>query len=667
MSGNPPLGYLPPFSFQNVSFPQFANNNNQVFSQNSAATNPQSAGLLMNMNNPFVLSQLMASGFLNPQTSTALLGQVAGNSGVSNLTSVVPPTKRRRVLVSVACVACRKAHASCSAERPCRRCAVRGIDCIDDPTVKVSSKKREASASDEVLDDRDDEHEHHPNDHGEEWNDPDPDHHHDYEREHQQDHLDAPVSEHERVAAGRRHADADAEKNRKVGSTSKPVSAARNHHHQSDVYEALQHGGSSSSSVSSVAAATGAVSKKSTAARTKGVSHQSSPADGLSDASVYSAFDKVDRSPVQSDLSGLRAPSTFPVPNSCASSPVSESGMGRPDASGTRRAVVPVMSLSETMTGNEPGGSSHSTATGNIATSSSSTLSKKGKDSDSTSSSDDVSTDLKLSIESILYSLGPNSTVSRGAARYTPECKYPQVLPNLSKHDKMVANRMIRALADILLKFRAFRDGDSLHPGSIPPIIGSSVLPASGNHTFAAAESLKGMEDVLTRLIDSLAFQSLKSQIENNFDDVPTTLHPGFIAVFDRNATLIAASKDCEYWSGKTLSLILNKPMPLASNIPDERLDETLRSWFTCVENPRLILRRSVDISLRGELLHGAVLFLRDKSRIARLAIACYVPVRDIDVWKSRGIGRAEDWFLGEEFVLGSSGNLSRDSQGALL
>eukprot|EP00762_Andalucia_godoyi_P004819 ANDGO_07271.mRNA.1 hypothetical protein len=156
------------------------------------------------------------------------------------------------------------------------------------------------------------------------------------------------------------------------------------------------------------------------------------------------------------------------------------------------------------------------------------------------------------------------------------------------------------------------------------------------------------MGEVCTRLLRSLAFQSLQSQVENNFEDAATHSHPGLVIVTDRNGSVIWASKHVEYWSGKSVSAVLHQLMPLASSIPDNRMDDYFLSWFTSVNDPFVILQRSVDVSLRGEVLHSATLFIRDTNRIAQFLVVCYVPVRDVSIWNSHRIARAEDSYHGD-------------------
>src|SRR5690606_26722528 len=50
--------------------------------------------------------------------------------------------KRMRKYAKRACLACKKAHTSCSDERPCKRCVHRGIECVDVDSSKPAAKEK---------------------------------------------------------------------------------------------------------------------------------------------------------------------------------------------------------------------------------------------------------------------------------------------------------------------------------------------------------------------------------------------------------------------------------------------------------------------------------------------------------------------------------------------
>jgi len=71
----------------------------------------------------------------------------AGNAGAmvidgaDGLQSDGSGSKKRRLQVAKACLACASAHVKCEEARPCSYCVTRGIECVEKPRMKAKRSR----------------------------------------------------------------------------------------------------------------------------------------------------------------------------------------------------------------------------------------------------------------------------------------------------------------------------------------------------------------------------------------------------------------------------------------------------------------------------------------------------------------------------------------------
>eukprot|EP00762_Andalucia_godoyi_P004294 ANDGO_05448.mRNA.1 hypothetical protein len=228
--------------------------------------------------------------------------------------------------------------------------------------------------------------------------------------------------------------------------------------------------------------------------------------------------------------------------------------------------------------------------------------------------------------------------------------RLPAPLPLLCDHDTLIAYKFLDLFIDVLefhVSNRAEKPLDSDRIASNAKEAASLVagkaqvvsydLPGAQSQTSPAYSPM--LYTKLYSIVLSHVFASVSQLVEQT---------KSVVILMDGENTLLYVNGRIEQYSEFRVGDLLNKTLGIAFTFPSERLETIFGSWYRSVENPQVIVRRSVDRLFGNRRCLTQALFLRDVFGKLELSVTVMTPISVFP----ESVVRAEDFIYGEDTLL---------------